>query len=483
MTKREKLLGALVGLLLLLAGVLYGAQGVVRSIDMRRASLRALESELQEKRQIVRLSQLAADRMQLYERRALPADVQKARSLYQTWLLEAVTEIGFDEPNVNVVASTTSRELYHQLGFTLSGRGDLKQVVQFLHTFYEADYLHRIRRLHVKPVSRSRQLDVAVAIEALSLPTALHEDQLSDFASGRLAFGDMQDYMTTILHRNMLGAANRPPRLASLSDRTATVGSTISFTLSAEESDPWDTLEFGLEGDLPGARLDRRSGQFSWRPQTPGRYEVDFVVTDDGWPPLSHRRSMRITVEPPPAAPPPPPPPVARPPSFEEAQFAFVTAITESGGRRQAWINLRTEAKTLKLHEGEEFQVGEIPVTIRQINQRSVEMEAPDLEKQFQVPLGQSLAQATGTAPPMNDALLLREAGPSSGDRAAATRSSAAEARPAPRADARPANDEASAGTAPNPGGTRTQPEPGARPDWRSRVAPGTERTMQRGRR
>ncbi len=481
MTKREKLLGAMVGLLLLVAGLLYGAQGILRSLDARRVRLNALESELQEKRQIVRLSQLAADRMQLYERRALPADVQKARSLYQTWLLDAVTEIGFDEPNVNVIASTASRELYHQLGFTLSGRGDLKQLVRFLHAFYAADYLHRIRRLHINPVSRSRQLDVAVAIEALSLPAAIHEDGLSEFDSGRLTFGEPQNYLTTILHRNMLGAANRPPRLASLSDRTATTGSSVSFTLSAEDPDPWDTLEFSMEGDLPGARLDPRSGQFSWRPQTPGRYEVEFAVTDDGWPPRSDRRAMRITVEPPPADPPPPPPPVARPPSFEQAQFAFVTAITESEGRRQAWINLRTEAQTLKLHEGEAFQVGDVPVTIRQINHRSVEMEAPDLEKQFQVPLGHSLAQAAGTAPPSNQSPLLQESRLSSGDRApTANQPSATGAR----GDGRAASEQASGRESSTPDQPRTRLDAGARPDWRGgRTAPGGERTLSRGRR
>jgi hypothetical protein len=473
MTKRERFLGVMVGLLMLMGGFVYGARAVMQNINAKRAQLAVLEGEVREKQRTVRLSHLAADRMRLYERRALPADVQKARSLYQTWLLRSVTDVGFDEPNVTVVSSTSTRDLYHQLGFTLSGRGDLKQLVEFLHAFYAADYLHRIRRLHIKPVSGTKKLEVAMSIESLSLPTALHVDTLSEFESGRLAFGDLDNYLQTILYRNFTGPPNRPPQLDTLADRTATTNSTLSFTVTAKDPDPLDRLRFSMEGDLPEARFDPRSGEFRWQPQSPGQYEVAFSVTDDGWPPKSHSRQMRITVtNPPPAA--PPPPAVVRKPSFEQAQFAFVTAITESGGRRQAWINVRTEARLLKLHEGDEFQIGEVPVTIVQINDRSVEMEAAVLEKQFDVALGQSLAQGSGTAPQSNGL-----AAPASGS--AAPAGSAAASGSAPASGSAAATRPPAALGRPAPPSSGSAQSGGSSAPTGGRPAPTSGRTFQRG--
>ena len=48
----------------------------------------------------------------------------------------------------------------------------------------------------------------------------------------------------------------------------------------------------------------------------------------------------------------------AKPPPYDEAQQAVVTAILDEGGAPQAWVSVRTSGKWLKLHEGEEFSVG-----------------------------------------------------------------------------------------------------------------------------
>ena len=84
--------------------------------------------------------------MQVYEHRSLPSDTQAAGTSYQTWLLQSVTEVDLDDANVNATGSHGKEGVYHQLGFTISGRGDLRQLIRFLHKFYSVDYLHRIRR-------------------------------------------------------------------------------------------------------------------------------------------------------------------------------------------------------------------------------------------------------------------------------------------------------------------------------------------------
>jgi hypothetical protein len=400
MSKRERYLAVMVGSLILLGGLLYGTSYVSRTIAGKRAEALSLESQIREKQRTVRLSQLAADRLTLYERRSLPPDLERARSLYQTWLLKAVTDVGLSEPNVNVVSSQSHRGLYNQLGFTVSGRGDLKQLTQLLYAFYEADYLHRIRRLHLKRIQGSRQLDIAMAIEAVSLPTATHLDGLSEFESGRLAHGDLEKYFETILARNLSGPPNQPPAFESISDQRVNTGSSVSLTVRAKDPDRNDQLRYSMEADgLSGAEFDRRSGQFRWRPTRAGDYRVTFHVSDDGFPSQSASQRVRITVTD------PPPPPATKPPetivskpSFDMAKFVYVTAITESGGRRQTWISLRTEGKTLKLFEGDEFNVGQIPVTVKRIDNSAVELEAAILEKRIRVTLGRSLAEGVDLA-------------------------------------------------------------------------------------
>jgi hypothetical protein len=390
----------MVGSLILLGGSMYGISYLSRTITGKRAEALNLESQIREKQRTVRLSQLAADRLTLYERRSLPPDLEKARSLYQTWLLKAVTDVGLSEPNVNVVSSQSHRGLYHQLGFTVSGRGDLKQLTQLLYAFYEADYLHRIRRLHLKRIQGSRQLDIAMAIEAVSLPTATHLDGLSEFESERLAHGDLEKYFETILARNLSGPPNQPPAFESISDQRVNTDSSVSLTVRAKDPDRNDQLRYSMEADgLSGAEFDGQSGQFRWRPSRAGDYRVTFHVSDDGFPSQSASQRVQITVtDPPPPTAVKPPETIVSKPSFDMAKFVYVTAITESGGRRQIWVSLRTEGKTLKLFEGDEFNVGQIPVSVKRIDSSAVELEAAILEKRIRVTLGKSLAEGDDLA-------------------------------------------------------------------------------------
>lgn len=394
MSKREKLLAVMVGSLILVGGALYATSYLSQTMANKNSQILNLETQIDQKQLAVRQSLLAAERMTLYERRSLPPDLERARSLYQTWLLKVVTDVGLSEPNVNVVSSQSHRGLYNQLGFTVSGRGDIRQLTRLLYSFYEADYLHRIRRLLVKRIQGSRQLDIALAIDAVSLPTATHLDSLSEFPSGRLAYGGLQDYYDVILGRNLKGPPNNPPVFESIADQRVNTNSSLSFTVRARDPDRQDQLRYSMDADgISGAAFDSRSGEFRWRPTSPGNYQVIFHVADDGFPPKSASQRVRISVtDPPPPAPREDPPMVVSKPSFAMAKFAYVTAITEVNGRRQTWINLRSDGSVLKLFEGDKFTVGEVPVMVRQIQGNTVELEAEVLEKRFRVRLGQNLA-------------------------------------------------------------------------------------------
>jgi len=392
MTKRERTLAMLVGASLLVLVALYGSKKVSDALRTRRAQIAGLEKQVRDKNRMVRLSQEHADRMQDYQRRALPSDLEKARSLYQTWLLSLVKDAGFQDPQVSVLPARSEKGVYDTLAFSVSGRGDLQKLVAFLHRFYAADLLHRVRRLYAKRVPGTKQLDLAFAIDAVSLPGSDNADKLNDQPSQRLTRGDLEAYRNPILNRNLTGPANKEPALETIGDQSKYAGDLVSFAVQARDPDKWDQVTYSLEsGSLPNAKIDPQSGRFEWQAEKTGDYEVVVTATDDGFPPKTARQTVKISVtERPPDM---TPPPAVPPPSFEQAKFAHLTAITEADGKRQAWISLRTEGKLLKLFEGEAFPIGEVTVKVLRIAEKTVELDASALPKRLLVTLGQSVAE------------------------------------------------------------------------------------------
>lgn len=392
MTKREKKLGALVGALVVLLLLGFGYQRLSRLIDDRRDRLDALDQEIRDKKKTLMFSRAAADRLAVYEERSLPSNLEQARSKYQTWLLDQVKNAGFEDAVVNATVSRDVRGVYHEFAFTVSGQGDLKQLIHFLHEFYSANFLHRIRRLNATRISETRRMNLALSIDAVALPTADPNKVLDDSLAIVLAHGGVEKYLEYILSRNLSGPKNQEPSITPIGSKTAEVNRPVSFTVRASDPDKLDSVTLSLKEPIqPGANLDPKSGAFTWTPTKTGEYTFSITATDDGWPAKSDSTSLKITVREP--APPPPkvtPPP--RKPNFDLAKFAFVTAITEADGRRQTWINLRSQGKLFKLFEGDEFPVGEVDVVVLHIDDRYVELEAVQLDRRFVVALGKSLA-------------------------------------------------------------------------------------------
>ncbi len=93
---------------------------------------------------------------------------------------------------------------------------------------------------------------------------------------------------------------NSPPTLATIDDKSIQETSTLSFTLSATDTDlPANSLTYSMSNAPDGASLDANSGFFTWTPtytQGPGAYQVTFIVTDNGSPVLSDSQTIIITV-------------------------------------------------------------------------------------------------------------------------------------------------------------------------------------------
>jgi hypothetical protein len=85
-----------------------------------------------------------------------------------------------------------------------------------------------------------------------------------------------------------------------------------------------------------------------------------------------------------------PPPPSKPPAAFDSAKFSFLTAITESSGRWQIWVTIRTEGRVVKLFEGEKISIGSIQGTISRIDTAQAEIKTDD-GRVIVVVLGKSL--------------------------------------------------------------------------------------------
>ena len=114
--------------------------------------------------------------------------------------------------------------------------------------------MHRISRLTIKPLATSKQLDISMTVEAISVTGAPNREVLDEPPADRLARADVEEYVNAIIQRNFFAPANQPPKVAASTSQAGNLNTPLTFRLQGTdpESDP---LKYYLEGDAPeGAR-------------------------------------------------------------------------------------------------------------------------------------------------------------------------------------------------------------------------------------
>jgi len=97
--------------------------------------------------------------------------------------------------------------------------------------------------------------------------------------------------------------ANVAPVLATISNKTATVGKALTFTATATDANSGQTKTFSLTGTTNGASIGATSGAFSWTPAAAGTFNFTVKVADNGTPILSNSKTFSVIVSnPPPVA-------------------------------------------------------------------------------------------------------------------------------------------------------------------------------------
>jgi len=177
-------------------------EGPLASRHRRTAKL---QDDILSRQRDLEKARKAAKALDRFKSQSLPSNPEVARSLYQGWLLELVGQVGLTNPKVDSSEPLNRKGMFHQLSFSLRGRGTLAQLTRFLFEFYRADHLHQIRALSATPLQGTDELDLSVSIEALALAQADRKDRLANRVSDRLASSKLEDYQV-IEQRNLFGA-------------------------------------------------------------------------------------------------------------------------------------------------------------------------------------------------------------------------------------------------------------------------------------
>lgn len=166
---------------------------------------RSLNEELHDTKLQIKLAQKKLPQVDELQARSLPYDLELAISAYRSWLFELIKKTGLKRTNVDYGQPIRVGRLYDRLTFSMRGSGSLEQVVRFLHEFYSAGQLHKIRSLTINPTATGR-VDVSISIEALALLSASSEDTLPDVDYQRLASDDYSAY-SIIAKRNVFSSS------------------------------------------------------------------------------------------------------------------------------------------------------------------------------------------------------------------------------------------------------------------------------------
>lgn len=379
MKNNERLLAIGVGAAVVCLVAFIAFRYYSSSVTAKQDQLADIEGKLLRQQNLVKEALKASKKLSDYERRSLPPQPAIARSAYQHWLLTKAEEAGLREQVVSPAGQRSVMDIYVQQSFTLTGKGRYEQIVKLLDDIYRVDLLHRVSRLSLKPVKDSKDLDVSLTLDAVSVRTAQDSQELHNLPSKRLKLDSVEKYQQSIVGRNIFAPANRAPQLSGLGRQRGETGRPVSITAKVNDPDKLDFVKLELtKSPSRDARLDS-AGKLSWTPRSKGEYEFEITARDDSFPPNVVTEKLVVTVTDPPKIDPPPmrivtddDPPLA----FDQAKHTVLSAIINVGEESEVWLYVRPTATTLKLHEGDPFEVGSIKGTIREIGYNAFVFES-----------------------------------------------------------------------------------------------------------
>ena len=123
--------------------------------------------------------------------------------------------------------------------------------------------------------------------------------QTTDVSEGRYPDGgSSRVFMPIPTPRTNNIVPNTRPVLTPIANRALVLGQTLSFTVSATDTDqPPQALTYTLGPGAPfGATINPSTGQFNWSPVLPRTNSISVIVADNGTPSLSATQTFTVTV-------------------------------------------------------------------------------------------------------------------------------------------------------------------------------------------
>ena len=402
MNQREKLLLWITTAGVAITVVYFGFQGVLGKFNGLSTSILNVEQDIESKE--TTKNRMNNDLAYLAESvtRSLSSDPDRAQTRYTAWISALADKPAdpdrrssaplLDDFTVVPGRHAVVPDSHVRLSFRIVGTTDLKRVTRFLHAFYSAPILHRIQDIVLTPET-GKNLRVTATVEALGMLDAELQPAIgSDPTTDVLVHDSLDTYLDGILERNLFGPPNKLPTFRGNSLIELDTGSNEKVTISADasESDQKIVSIEILKTDLPQMpELDigTNSASFELQSDEEVEYTMTVLVADSGFPKKVAKREYTIRF----SDPPPPTVPTVQE-DFDAAKLAFFSATVQINDLLEAWIVRRETGTLLKLHIGDEIEVGTLYGVVDRISFKELEIDTPD--GFLLIKRGQSLADA-----------------------------------------------------------------------------------------
>jgi hypothetical protein len=212
-TKREKLLAAAVLCLVAALGAKYLYGRYDRSLTLRQSQLTAAQDELASATMELSRGEWAVRQMDRWHQRSLPANREKALSLYKAWLLEKATESGLAVDELSPAPAARPGANVSAIGYQMRATGTLPSIVGMLYEFYRSPLLQQVTLLRLMRPPGATQLQITFQAEALMLPGANATEKLPEGESKRPKLGTLAEYKKSFEDRDLVNVytAPKPP--------------------------------------------------------------------------------------------------------------------------------------------------------------------------------------------------------------------------------------------------------------------------------
>jgi hypothetical protein len=211
MNPRERMLAGVIGAIVALYGAWWLFSGYGSALSSRNQQLANAEQKLAEVKRTVQKGRMAVQKVGELQKHSLPADRDKAQSLYKAWLMSTAESAGVKVNDIKLAARPTSSTAFDAIGYAIEANGPLPAVVSMLYEFYHSPILHQVTKLRLARPLGATQMQVTLEVEALCLKGADAKDALPEGESKRLKLASAAEYQKSLGERD-LATVYAPPR-------------------------------------------------------------------------------------------------------------------------------------------------------------------------------------------------------------------------------------------------------------------------------